>query len=300
MDKRSFDLDVNLLEQLPPWYRKVLDYQEICQTEQAAFDALALEIVCVADNFFLQTMDSATVSGWESILHITPDPTMEDLAFRRFRILNRISSRPPFTMAFLAKKLDEIIGAGNWTVHMDYPHYTLYVESSAEDQLYAGELAVTIGAIKPAHIVYINTPLIDAAINLSEEIAGVETRWNYRLGSWALSSAPFRFKLNEEVVKMPQTPSIQSELLSGVAVFTSDDVASARINGSIIVSNMKKSVTENLLTITYDVLAFQTTEVTSVELLNAEGVPLTASAVYVPVGNDGILMKHTITVKEGN
>ena len=64
MDKRSFDLDVNLLEQLPPWYRKVLDYQEICQTEQAAFDALALEIVCVADNFFLQTMDSATVSGW--------------------------------------------------------------------------------------------------------------------------------------------------------------------------------------------------------------------------------------------
>lgn len=99
---------------------------------------------------------------------------------------------------------------------------------------------------------------------------------------------------------MPQTPSIQSELLSGVAVFTSDDVASARINGSIIVSNMKKSVTENLLTITYDVLAFQTTEVTSVELLNAEGVPLTASAVYVPVGNDGILMKHTITVKEGN
>ena len=129
------DLNIDLLEQLPPWYREVLDYQEICRTEQQEFDALAQEITSVGDNFFFQTMNLSAVEMWENIFGIVPNPETEDLAFRRFRILNRVSSRPPYTMAFLSQKLDEIIGPGNWTVRMDYANYTLYIESSAENQL---------------------------------------------------------------------------------------------------------------------------------------------------------------------
>lgn len=294
------DLNIDLLEQLPPWYREVLDYQEICQTEQQELDALALEINAVGNNFFFQTMDLSAVEMWESILGIIPNPETEDLAFRRFRLLNRISSRPPYTMAFLSKKLDEIIGPGNWAVRMDYPSYTLYIESSAENQLYAAELAVTIGKIKPAHIVYTNTPLVQGGLKLSETISGALTRWNYRLGTWTLYSAPFRTTYPEEVIKVGETPSIQPRLLAGVADFVSGDVVSARLNGTVTVTTITKTVSENILTVIYDVTAAQAAEITKVELLDAEGEPLTSSEVYVPVGSDGIQMKHTIPVKEGN
>lgn len=293
------DLTIDLLSQLPPWYREVLDYQEICGTEQEEFDALAREINAVTDNFFLQTMGRGAIEMWESILQITPDPTKEDIAFRRFRVLNRLSSRPPYTMAFLSRKLDEIIGAGSWSVRMDYANYTLYVESSAEDQVYGGELAITIGKIKPAHIVFINTPLVRSGLAVSETIAGALTKWNYKLGTWALYSAPFQTAYNEEVFKLPATPSVQPQLLSDVVSFVSGDIASARINGNISISSITKSVADNVLTVTYPITAAQAAEITKVELLDAGGDPLTSSDVYVSVGNDGIQIKHTIPVKEG-
>ena len=38
------ELDTSLLSLLPPWYREVLDYQQICLTEQQQFEALAEEM----------------------------------------------------------------------------------------------------------------------------------------------------------------------------------------------------------------------------------------------------------------
>ena len=292
------ELDTQLCQQLPPWYREILDYQQICQTETAQFEALAQEITGVAENFFFQTMGLSGVEMWEQIFHIIPNPSTEDLDFRRYRVLNRISTKPPFTLGFLYQKLDELIGPGLWTVTVDYPNYTLYIESSAQNQNYANEVAFTISRIKPAHIVYVNTPFIQSGLLLSEQIERLIRTYNYRLGSWALGALPFATDGENEVVKMPETPSIQQALLTGVADFVSGDVASARINGTISITALSKSVSGSILTITYTVAATQTTEITSVELLDGEGNVLTSSQVYVPVG-DSIVMKHTIPVNEG-
>ena len=97
---------------------------------------------------------------------------------------------------------------------------------------------------------------------------------------------------------MPETPSIQNALLTGVANFVSGDVASARINEAISITNLSKSVENNVLTVTYTVSSSQAAEITSVELLDTEGNALTSSVVYVPVG-DTIVMKHTIPIAEG-
>lgn len=294
------DLNIQLLEQLPPWYREILDYQEICRTEQEMFDNLALEINAVGDNFFLQTMGETAVSMWESVLGITPNLVEEDLDFRRFRVINRLSTRPPYTMAFLSRKLDELVGPGKWSVTVDYAHYTLYIESAVENKLFTEELMVIIGNIKPAHIAYISTPQVNGALNLSEETSKASVRWNYLLGSWALSNAPFRTVYNEEVIKLPTVQSIQPLLLSQTASFVSGDVARARINGSITIDTISKSVAENVLTVTYYVQEEQAAEITSAELLDKDGNPLTSTNAYVIVGNDGILMKHIIQVKEGD
>lgn len=292
------ELDTELCKQLPPWYREVLDYQQICQTETAQFEALAQEITGVAENFFFQTMGLSGVEMWEQIFHIVPNPQTEDVEFRRYRVLNRITTKPPYTLGFLYQKLDELIGPGLWEVTVDYPNYTLYIESSAQNQNYAQEVAFTINRIKPAHIVYVNTPFIQSGILLSEQIERLNRVYNYKLGLWALGQLPFATDQDNEVVKLPETPSIQQTLLTGVANFVSGDVASARINGTISITSLSKSVENNVLTVTYTVANSQTTEITSAELLDAEGNVLTSSTVYVPVG-DTIVMKHTIPVSEG-
>ena len=292
------ELDTELCKLLPPWYREVLDYQQMCQTETAQFEALAQEITAVADNFFFQTMDLSGVEMWEQIFGIVPNPQTEDLEFRRYRVLNRITTKPPYTLGFLYQKLDELIGPGLWEVTVDYPNYTLYIESSAQNQNYATEVAFTINQIKPAHIVYVNTPFIQSGLLLNEQIERLIRTYNYKLGSWGLGALPFATDGENEVVKLPETPSIQNAMLEAVADFVSGDVASAQINGTISITSLNKSVEGNILTITYTVSNAQTTEITSVALLDAEGNTLTSSEVYVPVG-DSIVMKHTIPVAEG-
>lgn len=291
-------LDTQLLPLLPPWYREILDYQEICQTEQEQFEALAAEITAVADNFFFQTMDAGAVSQWEQIFGIIPNPAVESLEFRRARVLNRVSTRPPFTLGFLYQKLDELIGPGGWTVTVDYPNYTLYIESSAENQQYATEVAYTVNKIKPAHIVYVNTPYLRSGLLLSESIELSQLTYHYQLGSWGLGVQPFATEQGQGVIKMPTTPSIQQALLTGVAGFVSGDIASARINGTVSVPDIEKTVDGSVLTVTYTVTQAQAETITQVELLGSDGTVLTSSAVYVPVTGSTI-MKHTIPVSEG-
>ena len=160
-------------------------------------------------------------------------------------------------------------------------------------------MAFTINRIKPAHIVYVNTPFVQSGLLLSEQIERADLVYNYKLGSWALGVLPFATEQENEVIKMPETPSVQAALLTGVANFVSGDVASARINGTIPIPALSKSVSGSTLTITYSVSPAQATEITSVELLDAEGTVLTASDIYVPVGTAPVVMKHTIPVSEG-
>lgn len=291
-------LDTSLIAQLPDWYAQILDYQALMEAEQPSFDALADEIIAVADNFFFQTMDASAVIMWEQIFNIAADPTYEDIEFRRTRVLNRISTKPPFTLGFLYQKLDELIGPGEWEVTVDYPNYTLYIESSAQNQSYAQEVAFTINRIKPAHIVYVNTPLVQASLLLSETIELTQREYNYKLGAWGLGLQPFADETSLGVIKTAQTPSIQQALLNDVATFTSSDIASARINGSTVISDISKSVDGNTCTITYPVTPTQASAITLVELLKEDNTVLASSAIYVPV-DQGTILKHVIPVQEG-
>ena len=295
----NLELDYLPCEQLPPWYREVLDYQQMCQTIGAQFALLAEEITRVADNFFLQTMDLETVQMWEGIFRIAANPATESLQFRRDRIINRISMRPPFTLRFLYQKLDELIGPGLWSVTVDYPNYALYIESNVDGQGYSQELIYTINHIKPAHITFINSPVAMSGVVLSERVSEISYTWNYVLnGQWLLGQEPFADEEEVQVIKLPQTPSIQSALLTGIADFVSGDVAAARLNGSIMVENINKSVSGSTLTITYQVSQAMTTEITQVELLAADGTVLTSMSAYVPVTETAVI-KHVIPVQEG-
>ena len=295
-----WQLDTDLLRNLPYWFRRILDFQEICKTESAQMEALAAAINAVADNFFFQTMDEGAVSTWEKIFGIVPNPQTETLDFRRQRVLNRVSMQPPFTLGFLYQKLDQIIGKGKYEIHVDYPNYTLYILSSAENQSYATEVSYTVGRIKPAHIVFINQPFVGSQIALGETVALSAVVWQYRLGSWGLGLTPFVLTEDKEVVVVPSNYSVQQELLEDTAKAIPPNVASARINGSIVISSLDRTTVGNVAQVQYTVTAEQTTLVTQIELLDSDGNVLTTSPVYVPVTEPAIFThKIQVDVKEG-
>lgn len=305
MSDITYDFDAGLLSLLPPWYREVAEYQQICSAEAQQLQTAALATQSIADNFYFQTMNLAGVQMWEQIFNITPNPATETLAFRRARVLNRISMRPPYTLGFLYQKLDELVGPGLWSVEVDYANYALTIEAGAEDQSYWQELAYTVNHIKPAHITYISRPLIRTGILMSEEVRSAHFKWNYYLGSWALGAEPFADETDVEVVKTANINSIQPAMLNGVANFTSGDVAYVQINGGIDIGTINKAVTPAqyvggaaTLTVSYNVTTTMTDAVTSVALMDADGNALTSMSVYVPV-TETVNLQHTILIQEG-
>lgn len=305
MSDITYDFDTELLKLLPPWYREVAEYQQICNAEAQQLQTAALVTQGIAGNFYFQTMNLAGVQMWEQIFNITPNPATETLAFRRARVLNRISMRPPYTLGFLYQKLDELVGPGLWSVEVDYANYALTIEAGAEDQSYWQELAYTVNHIKPAHITYISRPLIRTGVLMSEEVRSAHFEWNYYLGSWALGAEPFADETDVEVVKTANINSIQPAMLNGVANFTSGDVAYVQINGGIDIGTINKAVTPAqyvggaaTLTVSYNVTTTMTDAVTSVALMDANGNALTSMSVYVPV-TETVNLQHTILIQEG-
>jgi hypothetical protein plarl_07030 len=174
----NIELDAKLLSLLPPWYREILDYQEICRVEEEQFAALAENVKSVANNFFFQTMDESAISQWEQVLAITPDSTTEDLEFRRVRILNRLSTRPPFTIGFLYQKLDELIGIDKWEATVEALTIDLLVDYEVvrDEPKRLTELMNLLLRILPAHIeVKLSRRIIGEIKNYSALHGGVLT-----------------------------------------------------------------------------------------------------------------------------
>ena len=74
--------------------------------------------------------------------------------------------------------------------------------------------------------------------------------------------------------------------------------ASARVNGTVAITGLTKTVEGSELTVTYTIMPSQATEITALELLDAEGNILTSSTVYIPVTTN-VVLKHIIPVAEG-
>lgn len=292
-----WQLNTEIIKYLPDWFKQIIEYEELCKSEKSQFEDLLKALNTVSDNFFFQTMDNTAVSLWEKIFNIIPNLNTESIEFRRSRLINRISTQPPFTLSFLYRKLDEIIGEGLWKVTVDYPNYTLYIESSAENQDYAIEVSYTVNKIKPAHTVYINKPLVVTGVCIDEKIGLAEKVWNYKLGAWGLGLKPFvSSQIAKEVVPLG-SGSVQQKLLDETAASMLPNIAKARINGSIIITEIIKSSSSNIASVSYTVKPSNTALITQIELLDAGGNTLTTSPVYVPV-TENVIINHNIPVKE--
>jgi len=291
----------NLKTYLPRIYKNILEFDKLIETENELFNSINSETNKVKDNQYVLTADLDGIIMYEQMLEIIANPAIEDIEFRKNRIINRLSMTLPFTFRFLKQRLDEIIGKDRWKAYLDFDNYTLYVESSAVNQIWYHEVLVTVNKLKPANIVFINKPLIVEDILISEKINLSEVIFNYKLGtSWVLGLKPFTSLDDMGVIKVATTPSIKQDLLNRMATFTASDIADVRINGTFMVPVfVTKAAVSNQVTVEYEISETDgIPEITQIELLDSVGTVLADSAVYVPV-LERVILKHNILIKEG-
>lgn len=293
---------IDLLKYFPRIYQDIPEIKEIVKTENADFEKAKSDLKDLVDNQFIFTANEYCISYMEKQIGIIANPEIETLEYRRLRLLNRVSTQPPFTTPFLRQRLDDIIGKDEYTLTIDYPKYTIYIESIARNQTYNHEIAVTMNMVKPANMIFINVPTIISPVLLGETVSSVQLDYNYKLGTkWVLGRKPFISYKNEEVVKVAQIPSITPECLSNLAEIVSTKITKAIINDSLEITDfMSKSATETGdALISYKVLPSSGISVISnVKLVSDLGDVYFDSNIYVPVGQE-LILKHTIRFKEG-
>ena len=284
---------------VPQIYKGFTEMEDLIAVEDNILDEAENEKKNLEDNQYVLTANEYGIEQYEDMLDIIPNPAVETLQFRRDRIINRLSMTPPFTFRFLKKKLDEIIGVGKWKAYIDFSTYTLYVESSANNQIWFEEILITMTNLKPANIVFINQPLITQGLVMSEEISYTTMQYNYVLGvSWVLGALPFLSYIDKGAIKLSNVSSLKDDLFQDVATFTASDIATVLLNDSLSISNfVTKQASANIVDIEYNVLASQIQTITNIKLKNSSGDVLSEAVVYVPLLED-VIMKHTITVKE--
>lgn len=189
-----------LLEYLPEIYHDVIDFVELTDTESVEIISVEQAINTLFDNQFITTADEQSIKRREKILGIQADPTTESLEFRRKRLINRYSTKPPFTVRYLQERLDFLVGKGLTIVEVDPLTFTLTVITNIDNAALFKEVERTVKVTKPANMIYQQKTSLQSVIGLKERIKARSITWNYKLdGSWKLGEKPFA-DLGTEVV----------------------------------------------------------------------------------------------------
>ena len=140
----------NLSNLLPKWYENVLEMQVLMETQQESLDELRNLVKKTRDNQFVATADESTIAVYEKMLKINKKID-DDLELRRFRVLNRLAVRSPYTQ----RSLEEVLSAFGplATLEMDYANYLLRIESNFEKYGQIEEIESQVRQIAPANLI---------------------------------------------------------------------------------------------------------------------------------------------------
>lgn len=191
-----------IMKYLPEYYQLIEDFRELGHTETIELDLLQGAVNQLFSDQFVVTSSLQAIRRREQMLGIQADPTNESLDFRRRRILNRYQTKPPFTIRYLQRQLDMLVGPGMTIVSVDPQSFVLTVTANIDNASVFREVHYTVDTIKPANLMYQQNTSLKNPIEVEEQISMQQMTWNYKLdGSWKLGVKPFVSYETEVVVK---------------------------------------------------------------------------------------------------
>jgi hypothetical protein len=167
---------MQLWQYWPPWLREIEEFAKLADAEQPEMDMLSGTVSTAPNHLFLDTVSGASIERWERILGIQRAPG-ETEEYRRKRIKNVYGAQMPFTMAWLAVQLDQLIGVGLWDVIVENDAFTFYVQTESTNEGFAVELERTVDAFKPANMLFAYITLTYLAITIGVLVANYAVEW---------------------------------------------------------------------------------------------------------------------------
>ena len=140
-----------LYNQLPDYFKPIVEFLEILKAHGYALDNLDANALQVAANNYIQTADAATIAWWENVLGLTYS-FGDTLDFRRQRILQQFNISTPFSIGYLKDQLDGLYGPDGYEMEEDSQNLTLTIKVTSGIYRASPLFYPFILEIMPAHI----------------------------------------------------------------------------------------------------------------------------------------------------
>ena len=146
------ETEKDIIQYMPPVFANIRDMQEFAKAVGPELSLLQKRINKAYQDMFLLDMGEAGAARWEKILGITPAGT-DKLGDRRFRIINRLNSKLPYTFWGLHNKLSQMCGSDGYTMGYDEDTWTLTVKIALTQKKQYSELGKMLRDMIPANII---------------------------------------------------------------------------------------------------------------------------------------------------
>lgn len=162
---------VDLITYLPQYLREYRETVATLEAENPEFILAWDAADRVLRNVFIETADEYGISRFEGILGI--HPTVDDtLETRRSRVRARWFNDIPYTLRVFLERLEEICGAGNFTVTKAFLSYRIDIETSLEFYGKVEELEYLIETMMPCNMVVVSHNGIPCGADGKAYVAG--------------------------------------------------------------------------------------------------------------------------------
>lgn len=98
---------MTLVDLMPDWYANVVEMRKLLQAEDHLINLTETNLQIVQNSQYISTANGDVISMYEELLKISTTPG-DSLELRRFRILNKLSIRKPYTKRYLQELISSL------------------------------------------------------------------------------------------------------------------------------------------------------------------------------------------------
>lgn len=154
------------LSYLPPFLHNVREFQEIAEAVNPEIMALKQAINKVLNEQFVQSAED-TLECREREFGITASSD-ETLEFRRERLIERKSRKPPITVWSLRDRLNAYIGTTQAEIELVPGEYAFTISIPAVDGYKFRDIQQVVETLKPANMEYLQNPFSVERVRIQE------------------------------------------------------------------------------------------------------------------------------------
>ena len=123
---------IQTIKNLPEYYHDIPEIRELCNSLNEEFKQIAKDNDFDFNELFVLSASEDSIEKWEKEIYIKYDKFLDTLEFRKERIINRYTIKPPFTMRWLEQQLSAFLKDGFISLIRDEDIETLFINASLE------------------------------------------------------------------------------------------------------------------------------------------------------------------------